>query len=456
MTATQLKSDIESLMRKLFLTFIVLTFVHIVFAQNKQTIVVRPETELEKTVREAETAKEVIGFFGELFQGAAADRLNNVKNSRYSVFVEKKLEPWKRKGTFEKTEDWQKRLNDNTAIKKSEIYESALDEFVQELKVLNNNTSLNGLFYDSKGYDSDKEVLVVNTFWGNTPIPIPLDEARNMQDDFRYLNLEPHFFIQNDQLALVSLTFPYKGKRYTWENQSQAAQIIRNKRLELEQIALNKRLELERLDLLELATYNQRLDSIFKDYNHQLLQNPYNVHKRVLTDYEKITATGTENRQNSFDRQVSYMKGKIEYLNKDFSRDFESEYGDFLYSWGRSFFFVFFSSKDEFDALYKQGIDIYSQWKKVCDYFRQAYSRAGYLNYREKEIFSTIRDCQSKPYYPQVINFVIEVNRDLSYEWRKNGQFFENKVEFYNAYISDDYKEILKTNKKILKANKKK
>ncbi len=233
-------------MRKIFLTFIVLTFVHIIFAQNKQTIVVRPETKLEKTVREAKDAKEVANFFGEMFQGAAADRLNEVKNSRYSVFVEKKLETWKQKGAFEKTADWQKRLNDSTAIKKAEIYESALDEFVQVLKVLNNdNTSLNGLFYDSKGYDADREVLVINTVWGNTPIPIPLDEAKNMQNDFQNLNtsfldqprvgLKPLLFIQNDKLALASLTFPRQGKIYTWENQSPAAQIARNKRHELEQ-----------------------------------------------------------------------------------------------------------------------------------------------------------------------------------------------------------------------------
>ena len=69
-----------------------------------------------------------------------------------------------------------------------------------------------------------------------------------------------------------------------------------------------------------------------------------------------------------------------------------------------------------------------------------------------KEILSIIRNCQSKPYYPQVIDFVIKTNRGLYNEWSKNGEFFENKAGFYNAYISDDYKKILKTNKKTLKS----
>jgi len=253
-------------MRKIFLTFIVLTFAHIVFAQNKQTIVVRPETAREKEERKMKDVVEtfqMLGEFGKLQKEANAYNLNRVKNSKYSLYVEERLENWKKKGEFEKTADWQKRLNDSTAIKKTEIIESAsaADDYARYLNVLepgyyDHPHLFNDLFYEKyKGqYDADKEVLVVKTFWGNIPIPIPLDKAKNWHDIQKVGALEAHFFIQNDQLALVSLTFLYKGKRYTWENQSQAAQILRNKRLELEQIALNKRLELERLDLLELAT----------------------------------------------------------------------------------------------------------------------------------------------------------------------------------------------------------
>jgi TonB family protein len=221
-------------MRKIFLTFIVLTFAHIVFAQNKQTVVVRPETAREKEERKMNDVVEtfqMLGEFGKLKKEAGAENLKRVKNSKYSLYVEERLETWKEKGAFEKTADWQKRLNDSTAIKKAEIYESALDEFVQVLEVLNNdNTSLNGFFYNSKGqYDADKEVLVVNTFWGNIPIPIPLDEAKSWHNIQNVDVLDAHFFIQNDQLALLSLS----TSGYTWENPSQSAQIVRKKRFEL-------------------------------------------------------------------------------------------------------------------------------------------------------------------------------------------------------------------------------
>jgi hypothetical protein len=448
-------------MRKIFLTFIVLTFAHIVFAQNKQTIVVRPETAREREKRKMNDAVEtfqMLGEFGKLMKEANAENLKRVKNSKYSVFVEQKLEDWKKKGEFEKTADWQKRLNDSTAIKKAEIIVFGADDYARDLNVLkpsyyDNPNKFNDLFYDEyEGqYDSDKEVLVVNTFWGKIPIPVPLDEAKKW-DNIRYVPpLKAHFFIQNDQLALLSLST--YDEKYIWENPSQAAQIARNKRLELERnkgLELErKRLEQERLDSLELAPYNQKLDSIFKDYNRQLLQNPYNLTKSVLTGYLKIT--GKESRESNFNISVSIMKSAFESLNNNFSEEYERGYRRY----GN-----FFASKDEFETFYKQGIDIYSEGIKVFEYLtRNSYEIRHIFSSRDrdgKEIFSTIRACQSKLYYPQVIDFVIRKNMYFNNEWSKNGQFFENKAEFYNAYLSDDYKNILKTNQKTLKANKKK
>jgi hypothetical protein len=65
-----------------------------------------------------------------------------------------------------------------------------------------------------------------------------------------------------------------------------------------------------------------------------------------------------------------------------------------------------------------------------------------------KNILSIITNCQNKPYYNQVIDIVIETNKNLNKEWAKNGQYFENKAEFYTAYLSEDYKKILKDKKK--------
>ncbi|MDR0873735.1 MAG: hypothetical protein LBN27_09785 [Prevotellaceae bacterium] len=50
---------------------------------------------------------------------------------------------------------------------------------------------------------------------------------------------------------------------------------------------------------------------------------------------------------------------------------------------------------------------------------------------------------KGEPYYSKIIDFVVKTNKSLSKEWAKNGEYFENKIEFYESYISD-YKQILK------------
>ena len=49
---------------------------------------------------------------------------------------------------------------------------------------------------------------------------------------------------------------------------------------------------------------------------------------------------------------------------------------------------------------------------------------------------------------PQLIEIMVSKNKKMSEEWEENGKYFNNVVEFYEAYISDDYKSILKSKKK--------
>jgi len=226
-----------------------------VFSQVKQTIVVRPETYREKQERQMRDVLEFLKDIGQLTNHSGnmrANYLTNVKNSKYSVFVEKKLTEWKKKGEFEKTASWQKRLNDSTEIVKAVIQESSVDEFAWDLEVLRSNYyrngdyysksyELHGWFFDSTGrYNADKEVLIVNTFWGKIAIPIPIEDAKNFSEGFKDICcLDAHFFIQNDQLALLSLTYTTvlngKLQDYTYENPSPIAQKILRKKLELKQ-----------------------------------------------------------------------------------------------------------------------------------------------------------------------------------------------------------------------------
>ena len=228
-------------MKKFITILFILPLAYTVVSQNNRTVVIRPETYREKQEREMRDVVEFFNDLGSLFGSTPEQRkayLTEVKNSKYSTFVAKELEEWKKKGEFEKTVDWQKRLTDSTAIKKVEIQEFGINKFARELRVLDQSFYhrvylLNTWFYDNNGkYDADKEALIINTFWGKIPIPIPITEAKNMSTYIRYLN--PRFFIYNDQLALLSLSLYDHGEydEYTWENPSPTAKNFRKKEQE--------------------------------------------------------------------------------------------------------------------------------------------------------------------------------------------------------------------------------
>jgi len=69
-----------------------------------------------------------------------------------------------------------------------------------------------------------------------------------------------------------------------------------------------------------------------------------------------------------------------------------------------------------------------------------------YLKIRIREIVGT--EYKKEFYYSKIVDILIETNTKLNYEWKKNGQYFEDKVQLYEAYISDNYKTVLKENKK--------
>jgi len=65
----------------------------------------------------------------------------------------------------------------------------------------------------------------------------------------------------------------------------------------------------------------------------------------------------------------------------------------------------------------------------------------------KKGIIQKVSSFKNTEDYESVILFVIENNKDLSKNWEKNKQYFSSQIEFYEAYISSDYKEIIKARK---------
>jgi hypothetical protein len=69
------------------------------------------------------------------------------------------------------------------------------------------------------------------------------------------------------------------------------------------------------------------------------------------------------------------------------------------------------------------------------------------INEYRRKLLEWVSTLKSKSYYDDVIDFLINNNAALGREFSKNGSKFDSKSEFYNAYISGDYKNILKGKK---------
>lgn len=403
--------------------------------------------------------------------------------------IKSAFEKWNLKGEFEKEADYAGRLLNQS--------QTAFDEIcLEQIKDVIKNKNEYYWKKELLPYNAENEFFTVsfkiNDLEWQSNINISIAKAEDFKNKFSDLrfNIGDYNwnFVENSLCpTVVTLENNYKEVKYDFpvllSNQSEITQSFDNLQIDnqylrgyvfkfsnAKAIAEQQEREKQRLDLLELATFNNRLDSIFNDYNSQLLKNQYNLNQRILRDYHKITATGTENRQYSFDRQISDMKSEFNSLKSSFEYERKNEYRQN----GK-----LFASETEFDSFYTKGEDIYQaeiEKRTILDFFSDnakfietmdfqkeaketlgsafisgytgSYTDYSKINADRKKILSAINESQNKPYYSQLLDFVVETNKGMNKEWSKNGQYFESKTMFYNAYISEDYKKILKEKKK--------
>jgi hypothetical protein len=266
-------------------------------------------------------------------------------------------------------------------------------------------------------------------------------------------------------------------------------------------------------DSLEVLLYNQKLDSVFQDYNKQFLSYSYNINKENLPEYEKVKSGGNNesNYKNAVDQisrkhkeacnlilQKTMAENPKEYIQIYLKENpvekikLEKKYLECRcnFSSYEEFFFTvqrytlsrlgnctcrnemylrhkdYFTDQAEFDTYYDEGDDAVQLEiiKRRINHMKiekldlqdaivdmqspaQKSSVQMLLNFNNVRASSAISILSSiveeeklQPYYPQIIDYIVEKNSKLNKEWSKNGPLFKNKVEFYHAYISGNYK----------------
>ncbi|MDR1342227.1 MAG: caspase family protein [Prevotellaceae bacterium] len=134
------------------------------------------------------------------------------------TYVQNAINEWQKKGEFEKTADWQRRVNETTRkAQAADLLKEAEQAFIAERS--------KGLPLGSMtlgAYDPDNEVyLIQNSKYGNWLVPVPIAEAQSFKSEWGNLRKAPRYFIENDDVALASVQFTASGgKSYTYSNKA--------------------------------------------------------------------------------------------------------------------------------------------------------------------------------------------------------------------------------------------
>lgn len=416
-------------------------------------------------------------------------------NSDYSIIsknIKSEFENWTKKGEFEKEADYFNRLQ----IKSQNVFEEICLKQIND-KINNYNVDYN-LRKELSTYNSEGEYFMIvfkinNVEWQNK-INIPISKAENFKNNWSQLKFKVDdydwCFVENSlSPTLVKLEENYKYEfPLSTKNQSEIIYPFANTKINNPYLqdyifkysnakVIAKKIEKEKklLDSLELSLNNQKLDSIFKNYNNQLLKNQHNINKEIIDNYKKVTRK--DNIESDFSDSVYSMKYTFESLTNKFENEYQYEYRTNL---------KLFTNKEEFDNFYSKGDEFYqseigkktvlnilktnSNFIELMNFQKDKRESVGSAiargllsninngsntstidysneNRERQHILSLINENKDKSYYPQIMDFVIETNKSLNKEWSKNGHFFENKQLFYKSYLSEDYKVILKENK---------
>lgn len=152
---------------------------------------------------------------GQVF--ASKDEISRTYSSFAKQYVESYVNNWQKKGKFEKTTDWQKRVNETTrAALIDSLLTCAKDEYIanQGSKVENRHKIVD--------YDADGEIfLIYDERFGSLLVPVPIDYAEKFENEFASISRANNYYIANDKLSLRSAAFSTSdGRQYFYNNEA--------------------------------------------------------------------------------------------------------------------------------------------------------------------------------------------------------------------------------------------
>ena len=119
-------------------------------------------------------------------------------------YIKQEINSWLQKGEFEKTGDWQMRVNEtNRKTKETELIKEAEQAYIAERS---KDFQVGSIAIGS--YDADKEVfLITNSVHGNWFVSVPVNDAPVFKDNWNNLVKIPQYVIRDDRIAFAGYRF---------------------------------------------------------------------------------------------------------------------------------------------------------------------------------------------------------------------------------------------------------
>ncbi|MDR1343425.1 MAG: WG repeat-containing protein [Prevotellaceae bacterium] len=155
-----------------------------------------------------------------LAEEAAAREAAYKKTFEYyaKTYVQNAINEWQKKGEFEKTADWQRRVNETTRkAQAADLLKEAEQAFIAK------RSKEVSLLFTLGAYDPDNEVYLIEEHnkYGRLLVPVPIAEAQSFKSEWSNLRKTPRYFIENNDVALAGVRFTASGgKSYAYSNKA--------------------------------------------------------------------------------------------------------------------------------------------------------------------------------------------------------------------------------------------
>ncbi len=163
------------------------------------------------SLKEIKGLRPDIAISSTAFFNSAFD-LNKFNTSFYYYsynYILNKIKLWQKKDEFETQTQYESRITkENQDAKVKEFQKESIREFV---KMHQYRPLL------SK-YDADNQLYLITSAYGDKYVKVPIEEAPNFKNAFRFAIIEPSFVISGNDLALSDLRLQVNGKEYKAES----------------------------------------------------------------------------------------------------------------------------------------------------------------------------------------------------------------------------------------------